>query len=211
MFAKAMSSSYTWNGAISNSSPDNENLYDGRLKLFFKSVRGITDEKLSEYMEKSASESIIDTYILAFHIRDCRGGKGEREIGRKMLKWLLINESKFTSVPLFYKIFNIIPEYGRYDDLLIFFPNFLRDPSVNLITNTVVDFCCSKLTEDKNLMLLGQPVSLIAKWMPTEGDSDDKKYNLVSTICKNLKKHLKSTLQKNLENGKTVLKLAIQR
>jgi hypothetical protein len=186
MFAKAMSSitSYTWNGALSNASPDKENIYNGRLSLFFKTVRGITDIKLYEYLEKSASESLIDTYVLAFHIRDCRGGKGEREIGRKMLEWLFLNESRFIKSPKFNKVYNYIPEYGRFDDLLIFFPNVIKDLNVCKETQTnILNFCCEKLKEDKNLMELGKPVSLLAKWMPTENDSDDRKYKLVNTIC----------------------------
>ena len=49
MFAKAMSSitSYTWNGAVSNASPDKQNIYNGRLSLFFKTVRGFSSYILS--------------------------------------------------------------------------------------------------------------------------------------------------------------------
>ena len=46
MFAKAMSAVYTWNGAISNSTPDNSGSVEGRLSLFFKSIRGISDDTL---------------------------------------------------------------------------------------------------------------------------------------------------------------------
>jgi len=182
MFAKAMSAIYTWNEAISNSTPDISGSFEGRLSLFFKSIRGIDDYTLFKYLEISAKENIIDTYILAFQTRDCRGGKGERDIGRKMLKWLFYNtDSKY-----FEKVFHLLPEYGRWDDLLLFFPDFLDTEEVKNVKFKIIKFICDKLVEDKNLMNDGKPISLIAKWCPTEGDSDDKKYNLVKTICSNM-------------------------
>ena len=185
MFAKAMSAVYTWNGAISNSTPDNSGSVEGRLSLFFKSIRGISDDTLYKYLEISAKEDIVHTYILAFQARDCRGGKGERDIGRKMLKWLFLN----TDSRYFEKVFHLIPEYGRWDDLLLFFPNFLDNfitEDEKSIQTKIIKHICNKLFEDKKLMNDGKPVSLVAKWCPTEGDSDDKKYKLVKTICSNM-------------------------
>lgn len=185
MFAKAMSAVYTWNGAISNMTPDISGSVEGRLSLFFKSIRGISDDKLYEYLETSTKENIVDTYILAFQVRDCRGGKGERDIGRKMLKWLFLNtDSKY-----FEKVFHLIPEYGRWDDLLLFFPNFLDNFITEYQKNLqekIIKYICNKLFEDQKLMNNGKPVSLVAKWCPTEGDSDDKKHKLVKTICSNM-------------------------
>jgi hypothetical protein len=188
MFAKAMSAVYTWNGALSNNTPDISGSFEGRLSIFFTSIRGISDDILFKYLEISAKENIIDTYILAFQTRDCRGGKGERDIGIKMLKWLFLNtDSKY-----FEKVFHLLPEYGRWDDLLFFFPHFLDNIDINItedqkiIQTKIIKFICNKLIEDQKLMNDGKPVSLVAKWCPTEGDSDDKKHKLVKTICSNM-------------------------
>ena len=35
-------------------------------------------------------------------------------------------------------------------------------------------------------MLEGKPISICAKWCPSEGDSKDKKYKLVDSICKEM-------------------------
>ncbi len=181
-FERAMSSktTYTANGALSLSTPDKSGVCDGRVSLFFKTVRGITNEQLYEYLEKSLTEDIVDTFVLAFNCRDPRGGKGERDIGRTMLKFLFQRRTEEFS-----KIFRLIPEYGRWDDLLIFFPNALsRDNEIQeKVQDEIVKFFCDKLVEDKKLMEEGKPVSICVKWAPTEGDSDDRKFKLVDTIC----------------------------
>ena len=120
-FATAMNySGRTWNGAVSLSSPDITGETNGRISLFFKAVRGLEDTRLYEYLSKSALENITDTFLLAFHIRDCRGGKGERELGRKCLIWLFLNyPNEFSSVA------PLISEYGRWDDLIELWPGVL--------------------------------------------------------------------------------------
>lgn len=167
-FESAMNLTTTWNGAVSYSTPDLDKKSDGRLSLFFKTIRGISDEQLQKYIHKALGEDVNDTFILAFNSRDPRGGKGERTIGRKMLQYLFENQPE-----KFRRVVHLIPEYGRWDDLLQFFPK----------SDFVLSLFCEKLKEDKQLMLEGKPISLCAKWAPSEGDSDDKKYGLVSLIC----------------------------
>lgn len=185
MFVRAMLKkiSTTWNGAMSYSTPDNNKISDGRLSLFFKTTRGIQDDNLINYLEKSSEEDLADTFILSFNTRDCRGGKGERDIGRKMFQWLFENHTSE-----FAKIYTLIPEYGRWDDLLCFFPN--ASSSTNdeqeKVQKDIVNFFCNQLKKDKELMLNGEPISIFAKWAPSERDSDDRKYHFVNTICQNM-------------------------
>ena len=184
MFAAAMMKGLyttTWNNAKSLSTPDPSRTTDGRLSLFFKAMRGIDDTLLYQYLEKSSCEDLVDTFVLVFQTRDCRGGKGERELGRKMFKWLFLNRDSD-----FEKVFQLIPEYGRWDDYLELFPNFLTETlseNQKLIQKKIVKMYADKLKEDIKLMSDGKPVSICAKWCPTENDSDDKKYKLVKTIC----------------------------
>ena len=184
-FEKAMSFTpmYTENGAVSLSTPDPSGVSEGRVSLFFKAIRGIDETKLYEYLEKALNENIIDTFIIAFNCRDPRGGKGERDIGRKLLKYLFIYK------PVeFAKIFHLIPEYGRWDDLLLLFPNatLVNTPIHKNLQSEVVNFFCEKLKEDIKHMQNGEPVSICAKWAPTEGDVEDKLYHVVDTICNRL-------------------------
>lgn len=203
LFTKAMSeSTTTWNGAESLSTPDNSGICDGRLSLFFKSIRGINVPLLYTYLSKSLSEDVIDTFLMSFHIRDCRGGKGEREIGRRCLIWLFLNKPD-----LFEKIMNLIPEYGRWDDLLDFFPNvlnlsdieYVRENYCSKIPNeeylakltdiqtNIVKMFANQLVEDLKNMSEGNPCSLAAKWTPTENDSLDKKFGVYLTLAKEMK------------------------
>jgi len=170
-FEKAMTMATTWNGAVSLSSPDPSGEIDGRISLFFKTSRGISDDKLYEYMKKACSEDLIDAFILSFQTRDPRGGKGERTIGRKMLQWLLENYPE-----KFEKVYKLIPEYGRWDDFFTMFSN-----------KDILQFFANQLRQDKENMLKGSTISICAKWAPSEGDSDDKKYKLVDSLCNELK------------------------
>ena len=184
MFMTAMTTNIitTANNAVSLSTPDNSGESEGRVSLFFKAIRGINDDTINNMMLKAYTEDPIDTVILAFYTRDCRGGKGEREIGRKMFKWLYRNEE---SCMLLSKVAHLIPEYGRWDDILTFFPKVLDTYSPDSITlqQKFVSLYCNQIQKDYQLMIQGNPISLAAKWISSEGDSDDRKYKLVSTIC----------------------------
>lgn len=183
MFANAMNTIYssTWNGAISLSTPDSSGKVDGLISLFFKCTRGIDDDQLAIYLSKASKESLTDLFLISFNTRDIRGGKGERDIGRKMLKWLFLN---FPSE--FKKVYHMIPIYGRWDDLLEFFPNILKETLSLEQTNIqcdIIKFFANQLLTDKTNMDSGNPVTLCAKWSPTENDSLDKKYKLVKVLC----------------------------
>jgi hypothetical protein len=173
----------------------------GRLALFFKGVRGLNIPRLYEYLEESSMESLVDTFLLCFHIRDCRDGKGERELGRVCFVWLFIHYPHE-----FMNIVSIIPEYGRWDDLLSFFPNVLNLTNIEYIRNNysipninykqlivlqilqikIIDLCSLKLNQDINLMNEGKDCSLIAKWMPTENNKLDREFGVYKTLAKNM-------------------------
>jgi hypothetical protein len=199
-FASAMTScAKTWNGAISLSTPDITGESNGRVGLFFKSVRGLKDQDLYAYMRKSADENLIDTFLLAFHIRDCRGGKGERDLGRKCLIWLFLNYTEeFNCITRF------IAEYGRWDDLIELWPSvldlrnikneqdesyltILDEAKLNRIAELQILFVKmfgDQLVSDREDMEAGKPISICAKWAPTEMDSYDRKYGVALTLTK---------------------------
>jgi hypothetical protein len=174
----------TWNGAESYSGPDLGGENNGRLSLFFKAIRDMDFSELYKYLEQSVSEDLTDTFVSCFHIRDSRGGKGERLLGRHALAWLCVN------YPIeFRKVINLVPEYGRWDDLLYLFPSVLKvsdfrnmrseytDDDIEYIRTTqnmIVKFFSDQLVEDKHNMENGLPVSLCAKWAPTECNSLDR-------------------------------------
>ena len=202
-FTTAMSASTTtWNNAVSLATPDPTGKTSGRMSLFFKSVRGLNAPRLYQYMVDADQESTVDSFLLGFHIRDCRGGKGERELGRRCMIWLFINRPR-----LFSKVAKLLPEYGRWDDLLQFFPGVLdlsdikhvranycskvsgqkRLRVLQTLQQQVVLIFARKLQEDRQNMISGDPCSLAAKWAPTEGDSLDRRAGVYKTLAHEMK------------------------
>lgn len=182
----------TWNGAVSYSKPDPAGQNNGRLSLFFKAVRDMDADELYKFLRESASEDLIDTFILCFHLRDSRGGKGERLLGRHALAWLCVN------YPIeFRRVAPLVPEYGRWDDLLYLFPSVLKvsdfrkfrqeynDDDIEYIRTTqdfIVSIVCDQLEDDKKNMEEGLPISLCAKWTPTECNSLDRLTGVYSEL-----------------------------
>lgn len=191
-------SATTANGAVSLATPDPSGESSGRLSLFFKSVRGLNAPRQYQYMVEASQESVTDAFLLAFHTRDCRGGKGERELGRRCLVWLFINYPH-----LFAKVAKLLPEYGRWDDVLQFFPGVLDLSNIEFVranyVSTVptdkrlvvlrtlqtqmVQLFGRKLQDDLENMTQGKPCSLAAKWAPTEGDSLDRKSGVFNSLA----------------------------
>lgn len=148
----------TWNGAPTLSSPDvNDSApCKGRLSLLFHGVRGLDKVTLHNYLEMSAKESLIDTVILIFNLRDCRGGKGERALGRESLLWLQDNHPS-----TFQKVFTLLPEYGRWDDITYLYDNGGK-------SKDLLKFYGNQLIDDRKNMMDGKSCSLAPKWSPTE-------------------------------------------
>ena len=122
------------------------------------------------------------TLKLIFYLRDYRG-QGERKPFYFALTWL----SQFHPTT-FLQIVPLVPSYGYYKDLFIFFGTAFE--------NEILDLLVTQLQKDKEALSSGQNISLVAKWLPTEGSFYDRKYRLVSKICKKLKIS-KSTYRKD--------------
>ncbi|MHA2265536.1 MAG: DUF2828 family protein, partial [Candidatus Thorarchaeota archaeon] len=199
-FAKAMNASArTWNNAVSLVSPDPTGQVAGRLALFFKSAQGLNAPMLYQYIRDASRESFIDAFVLAFHIRDCRGGKGLRELGRRALVWLFL-----TYPDKFRKVLHLVPDYGRWDDLLHFFPRVLNLENIDHIRanytvdvpdrqhlenlqalqREVVAHYAQRLKDDKKAMEEGKQCTLAAKWTPTERDSLDRAHGVFAELAR---------------------------
>ena len=175
----------TENGALSYSTTGKY-----RIDLFFYTCRKFTDMKL---VEQSCKENLLDTLKIIFNARDCRGGKGERKLFRDSLIFLINNGCTNTII----KNLHLISFYGRWDDLIV-----LSDTS---ISNEVFKIIEEQLLEDYNNMAEGNPVTLLAKWLPSENKKLDKKLNFVSCFCKYMSwipkkyRHYISTLREYLD------------
>jgi len=69
---------------------------------------------------------------LAFWLRDARGGAGNRSGFRSVVKWLAENHSDWVSANI-----KLIPETGRWDDLIACFDTPCEDVAINFWSNAI--------------------------------------------------------------------------
>ena len=150
---------YTENGALTHKS-SNSAIVD----FFFHgaALRTEKDEhRIINLFADAFKEDPTTALRILFYIRDIRGGQGERRTFRIMLGYLVLNHPDWLI-----KNMKLIPEYGRWDDLFI-----LRNTSLEA---HMIDFIKKQLMEDLDNCNQGKPVSLLAKWLPSENTSSIK-------------------------------------
>lgn len=137
----------TANGAISN-----ESTLDANLDFFSRAgaMRSNPEEAVDLFV-KAFNENPNLALKNLFYMRDIRGGQGEREIFRRCLK--ILPSSVIT------KLLKYVPEYGRWEDILM------------LQTREIIDLIKEQFYKDEALMAANKPVSLLAKWLPSENAS----------------------------------------
>jgi hypothetical protein len=109
-----------------------------------------------------------------FYARDVRQGLGERRLFRVVLADLVKSNPEMV-IP----VINLIPEYGRYDDLWCLLDDERTVKSVSVIV-------MKQLAEDLTNMADGKPISLLAKWMPSINASSAKTKAYGKLLCKEL-------------------------
>jgi hypothetical protein len=130
--------------------------------------------KVASYRSRSTKELILD-YLQAFNedanlavkwlffARDIREGLGERDLFRKAFYYLITtNKSEHIST-----LFRLIPQYGRWDDLLIALGTPHEDEVIKIIK--------TQLFEDIKRMNSNSSISLLSKWLPRENTSNKER------------------------------------
>lgn len=156
----------TANGALTHATTT-----DGRVDFFFSTVRGISYDQIGLLLESALRESELDTMKLVFHLRDCRGGKGERQAFYDCIKYLMATNRQH----LIEKNFTHIPHYGYWKDIWAFADTEMANQAVK----TYAEALRTDLTADAP--------SLAVKYAPREGSALDKKHGLVKKLSKQLK------------------------
>ena len=173
-FMKAMGDgnmTYTENGALTHKS-SNSTIVD----FFFHgaALRTEKDEhRIINLFADAFKEDPTTALRILFYIRDIRGGQGERRTFRIMLGYLVLNHPDWLI-----KNMKLIPEYGRWDDLFI-----LRNTSLEA---HMIDFIKKQLMEDLDNCSQSKPVSLLAKWLPSENTSSIKTRTVAKYMRVNL-------------------------
>lgn len=132
------------------------------LDMNFKvpTYRKYFNEEIISDFEKALAEDKILAIKWMFYLRDVRGGLGERKSFRQLLKYV---GDRY--VDLAAKIIPLVAEYGRYDDLL----EFLGTES----EKDVLAYIKEQMITDRKLQNENKPISLLAKWLPSENASSE--------------------------------------
>ena len=143
------------------------------LNFFYGAQRTTSDDELYSLANAAAKESLLYTMKTIAYIRN---GRGERNLGRRLLAWLQKYDEKqlIENMPLFLK------KYGRYDD-------FIYLPRNSKAMYAYLKHLGEQLVADHANMELGKPVSLAAKWVPSETSAVNKKTALTFRLARSMK------------------------
>lgn len=159
---------FTENGAVAYKSTNNACL-DAFGSL--GAMRFSSDEDIIDIFEKAFNEDKKLAMKLLFYMRDIRGGQGQRNIFRVILKWLGDNHTEY----VIKNLDNII-YYGRGDDYLC-----LLNTSA---AEEVYEYLKQKISQDTLNMYAHKEVSLLAKWLPSENTSSKETRQYANSIIR---------------------------
>jgi hypothetical protein len=119
----------TENGMVTNSSSLND-----CLNLFFQigAMRGQDKTRLVNIFVKAYEENSLTAMKILFWARDVRGGSGERQIFKDIIKYLASSRTESMR-----KNLALISEYGRWDDLLTLVGTPLENDALTLISDAL--------------------------------------------------------------------------
>ena len=164
----------TENGGLAHKSTGTA-LYD--LFGLGAAYRNRSDEDCILLFRKAFDENPSYALKCLFYIRDIRGGQGERRFFRVCMRDLIGYNQDVAARNLSH-----IPEYGRFDDLIeIAYKTPLWANAVGIIKEQLAMDISSYEVSEKT------PISLLAKWMPSENTSSGKTRALANDLRKALK------------------------
>lgn len=162
--------SYTENGAMGFKTTGH-NLLD--LNFFVSSLRNESSDNIISMYKKAFYDDKTLALKWLFFARDARFGLGERRLFR-----IIISDLSKTHPDLIIKLIDLIPHYGRYDDLFFLLDSHMYKHIINFIKNQLdLDMCN---------MDLDKPISLLAKWMPSINTSSENTKKLAKKLSKDL-------------------------
>jgi len=149
----------TENGAIGYSTTGKK-LLDMNFNV--ASYRKTNSISIENDFDVARDENEVLAIMWMFFVRDVRGGLGERRLFRVLFHHLIAVNPEAAA-----KLLTLIAEYGRWDDLII----TTADTS---LWTSAVEIIKNQLTLDQEGCRAGKPISLLAKWMPSERTSSQK-------------------------------------
>ncbi len=130
-----------------------EGVGDVRVSLFTMLTRGLEESYIANAIAKAPDAYLEDLCVMAFQLRDIRGGKGERDLFYTMMRCLAKRNPELTK-----HLVKLIPEYGCWRDLWELYD--VPELKEAIEWATVETWVSDGLQE--------KPKSLLAKWIPRE-------------------------------------------
>lgn len=161
---KETNKTLTENGCVAN-----KTTFNSLLDMFAQggSMRNRSEQDIVGLFMKAFSENELTATKMMFWLRDVRGGAGERRTFRAILKWMAMSNPKIVN-----KNIDLIPEFGRWDDLLTLIGTKCE--------KNMVEFIKEQLRLDYN----SENPSLLAKWLPSANASSKNTRGLAKKIIK---------------------------
>lgn len=156
---------YTENGAVTNAST-----MSACLDLFatIGAIRAADGQEIIRRFVRAYAEDADIAMKILFFGRDVRGGLGERRVFRVIINWLAENRPASLR-----KNIALIPEYGRFDDLVSLIGTACEKDALNIIRK--------QLETD---MSSDGAVSLLAKWLPSVNASNGETVRKAKRIAR---------------------------
>lgn len=170
--------SATENGALGYKST-----FDPMVDFNYKiaSYRGKSEEEIKEEFDAILEKGEEDILRFLFYIRDIREGLGERRLFRICLKELLSYDFK-NKKKIIRNICDYIMEYGRADDLFCLLENGVDEEIKDIVYEYIVDLYYKDILHYTQK----EPISLLAKWMPSENASSESTKALAKVLMEKL-------------------------
>lgn len=121
-------------------------------------MRGSSEADIISMFSGAFEEDRATAMKILFYMRDIREGQGTRRVFRVVLKWLAENYSDYVVNNLDNILF-----FGRGDDFLCLIDTNIR--------GAVCNWLLTQITKDTLARCDDKPVSLLAKWLPSENTS----------------------------------------
>ena len=163
---------HTENGALGHKTTG-KYLLD--LNFSVSSLRSMREVDVASKFIAAFEEDPILAMRWLFFARDVRGGMGERRLFRVCMKSVAMQHPKLVEA-----VIHLVPEYGRWDDMWD-----LLDVNERL-HERIIFLMKEQLTKDIIHMKRNEPISLIAKWMPSVNTSSEKTRKLARYFAKEL-------------------------
>ncbi len=147
------------------------------VDLYYKSIRDVDSEELKLLFESAWESNPYFTLRCIAHIRDIRGGKGERQIGRTLLDCVAKKSIEILRKNA-HAFFHV---YGRWDDGIFQSEEDEDGESIysEELKTVYVEEVVKQLRQDMEALEKGNSVSLCAKWIPSEKSKHGSIYKAI--------------------------------